>query len=166
MPLDASAKLERKLSRRERDAARGRLAKMRAEAVVALLIRLTRQGLEQGLISTPLNREAIYRQLIRSMLVLQSWHWQPADDVAAELVRIAFDTMRTKRPTWDEGQPDYVIDRGTLVERTRCANCGKGLEEQQRKFCGRLCGDAHGTRARRWAEADRDVTARGMAGRV
>ncbi len=159
MPLDGSARL----SRREQDAARRRLAKMRAEAVVTLLVRLTREALAEGRIVTPLNREAIHRQLVRTILVWQGWPWPPADNVAAELVRISLDTMNAKRPDWYEGQPDYVIHRGTLVERTRCANCGKRLEETQRKFCSQGCNSVHHRRLHYWIGADAEQTARMVA---
>lgn len=152
-----------RLSRREQDAARRRLAKMRGEAVVGLLVRLTREALEDGRIVTPLNREAIHRHVIRSILVTEGWPWHPADDVAAELVRITLDTLNAKRPSWDEGQPEHVIQRGTLVERTRCANCGNPLPEGHRKFCGQNCNSAHHRRLHYLIANDAEHAARRVA---
>lgn len=79
MPFDARPRL----TRAARDAARGRLGKMRAEAVAAVLARLTREAVAEGRVASPFAYEAPFRALVRSQLVLQGWRWQPADDAAA-----------------------------------------------------------------------------------
>ena len=143
-----------KPSRRERDAARERLAKDRAEKIVGNLCAVTRLALEEGRILTPLAYEATFRTTIRSELCLQGWSWQAADDTAQDVVAVVFSILQVKRPDWYEGQPEWTIKRGTLVERTRCANCGYALPEGHAKFCSTPCRNVHGLRLKALREAD------------
>lgn len=91
---------------------------------------------------TPFAAESPCRHAIRSALCLQGWSWQGAEDVARETVRAALDTVRAKRPTWDEGQPEWTRPGGLPIERERCARCHKRLPEGHWKFCGKLCRQA------------------------
>jgi len=131
------------LTRRERDAARRKLSRDRAENIVGNLCAITRHALQAGRIVTPLNCEALYRRTIRAELVLQGWPWADADRTALDVVGVVFAILQVKRPAWNEGQPEHVIERGTLIERTRCANCGKELQGEQLRFCSRLCNSNH-----------------------
>lgn len=124
---------------RTRDAVRGRLSRDRAEGIVSHLCALTRHSLEAGRIVTPLNAEALYRHTIRSKLCLQGWRWRDADRTALALVGVVLAILQAKRPDWNEGQPEFVIRQGTLIERTRCANCAKRLPDERPKFCSEGC---------------------------
>ncbi len=137
MPLDG--RNLGKLTRKELDAARGRLAKMRAEEITGRLCQITRQALEDGRIVTPLSCEAIFRQTIRASLCLEGWRWRDADKEAATVVGVVLSILQAKRPTWEQGQREYVTYGGALIERTRCSNCGKKLEGDQLRFCSSLC---------------------------
>ena len=133
------ASLQPKLTRRERDATRHKLAKGRADQVVGHLCAITRLALSEGRILTPLAFEGLFRQVIRSQLCLQGWKWHPADQVARDLVGVVLSILQAKRPSWNEGQPEWTIERGTLIERTRCAKCGNSLPEGHLKFCSDPC---------------------------
>jgi len=163
MPFDA--RHLGKLTGKAADAARGRLAKMRREELTGRLCRITRQALEEGRIATPLAYEGVFRQTIRACLCLEGWRWQAADEAACNTVSVALSTLQAKRPSWNEGQREYTIERGTLIERTRCANCGKKLEGEQAKFCSRACAQAYNARLNRLREANESWAAK-MAARV
>ena len=162
MPFDLR---QPRLTRAERDAARNRLAKMRGEEMAAALARITRDALEDGRVPSPFAYEALFRAVLRSVLVLQGWRWTPADAAAAAVVRISLELLRVERPSWAEGQPDWAISSGDLIERTRCANCHKPLLEGRPKFCSTPCRNAYHLRLLRMREADEHKAAR-MAARV
>lgn len=146
--------LANKLTRRERDAARQRLSKDRAEHIVGHLCAITRHALAMGRIITPLSYEALFRRVIRSELCLQGWPWKVADETALDVVAVVLAILQVKRPSWSEGQPEWTIEAGTLIERTRCACCHGPLPESNTKFCGKLCRNRHGLRMMRMREAD------------
>ena len=136
MPFDGSPRL----SRRERDAARGRLAKMRAEAMIGLMCAVIRMAREERIIVTGLNAEGPFRGAIRAALCAQGWRWQQADDVALDLVAVALNILQVKRPSWAEGQQAWT---GTLIVRdAECRNCGVALMPRQVHFC---CGSCRST---------------------
>ncbi len=141
MPFDVQSLAIRttRTIRAERDAARAKLAKQRAETIVAHLCALTRLALEAGRVTTPLSYEALFRRVIRSQLCLQGWRWQAADETAQAVVDVVFAILQVKRPTWNEGQPEWTIESGTLIERTRCARCHKPLPDGHYKFCSSVC---------------------------
>lgn len=141
-------------TRRERDAARQRLSKDRAENIIGNLCAMTRHAMQTGRILIPLAYEALFRRVIRSELCLQGWRWQSADETACDLITITLSMLQAKRPTWNEGQPEWTIERGTLIERTRCATCHKPLPEHHTKFCGKGCRNIHGLRLMKLREAD------------
>ncbi|MET4104623.1 hypothetical protein ABIE58_004082, partial [Roseovarius sp. MBR-78] len=145
MPFDMSYPAPA-MTRRERDAARRKLSKDRAETIVGHLCALTRVALEEGRVLTPLAYEGLFRRVIRSELCLQGWSWSAADDTARDVVAVVFAIMQVKRPNWYEGQPEWTIERGSLIERTRCANCGHPLPEDRPKFCSDGCRKVHGLR--------------------
>lgn len=152
--------LANKLTRRERDAARQRLSKDRAEHVVGHLCAITRHALAMGRIITPLSYEALFRRVIRSELCLQGWPWKAADETALGLVAVVFAILQVKRPSWSEGQPEWTIERGTLIARTRCAHCGNKLEGDQLKFCSAPCRNTYHLRQMYMRQGDENYTAK------
>jgi hypothetical protein len=98
------------------------------------------------------------RAALRARFILVgAARWTAADREARGIVASALGTLgsRGKRPTWQEGQPDFC---GPLpLERTRCLNCGARLpgDNPARKHCSPLCRTAFGERMRyRAAAAD------------
>tara|TARA_R110000851_G_scaffold23636_4_gene69030 strand:- start:621 stop:1067 length:447 start_codon:yes stop_codon:yes gene_type:complete len=76
---------------------------------------------------------------IRSSLCLAGWPWSIADRAARDLVAEALCRINAKRPSWNEGQREWTVQAGTLIERTRCVTCHSALPEGHKKFCGKLC---------------------------
>ena len=134
--------LLRKERRRERDAMRGKLGDGRFDPLVKELARVIRLAFEAGDTGSLFGLEGPLRAGIRSDLCRQGWGWERADLAARDLLDEAFRTVHAIRPPWDEGQPEWTIHAGTLIERTRCARhgCGKPLPEGHYKYCSRLCG--------------------------
>lgn len=87
--------------------------------------------------------EGFMRHGLRSGLCLRGWSWSDADDMAADIVRSALAQIGAKRPTYQQGQPEWAQDGVILVERERCIRCGWQLPEGHSKFCSRLCHGAH-----------------------
>lgn len=143
----AMAKARRKEERRKRDARRGRLGPGRYDALVAELVRCVKLAFEAGATGSLFGMEGPLRHEIRSDLCLQAWNWVEANSMARELLDDAFRRARASRPTWEEGQPEWVIHEGLLIERTFCANCFKPLPDGRPKFCCDLCSTASRGRA-------------------
>ena len=136
----------RKLTRAERDAARGKLARMRKENVARRLAQLTRAAMAEGRAASPFAYEALFVAGLRAFFCLQGWRWQHAHEAAGDVVRISLEILQAKRPSWGEGQPDWTIQGGALVKRERCANCGNRIDDDHYKFCGALCAGAYHSR--------------------
>ncbi|QFQ89880.1 hypothetical protein F8A10_20925 (plasmid) [Paracoccus kondratievae] len=68
--------------------------------------------------------------------------------------------MNAQRPSWDEGQPEWTIHAGTLIERTRCVRCHKPLPEGHFKFCSNTCAASHSHRLARMKDAEEDQVIR------
>lgn len=82
---------------------------------------------------------------IRSGLILQGgWRWRDADAAARDVVRSALRRIGARRPSWQQGQPEFT-QFAVLYERTRCVRCGWKLPEGHRRFCSRRCSGAHFT---------------------
>ncbi|QRZ15958.1 hypothetical protein JWJ88_13675 [Paracoccus methylovorus] len=126
-------------ARREREARRGQLGKGRFEMLVKELVAVIRLAFEAGATATLFGLEGPLRAGIRADLCRQGWRWQDADDMAREMLNEAFRAVRATRPGWDEGQPEWIIHAGTLIERTRCVRCHVPLPEGHFKFCGDVC---------------------------
>lgn len=133
--------LRRKDLRRERDRQRGRLGRGRFDALVTRVVKTTRQALEAGSIAQPFAFEGAFRHALRGMLCLEGWKWTDADTMAREILAEAFKVLRANRPSWNEGQREWTVEAGTLIERERCARrgCGKPLPEGHYKFCSFEC---------------------------
>jgi len=92
--------------------------------------------------------EGACRHGMRSALCLTGHRWIVADVAAADVVREALRRLGAARPTWDEGQREYVIPR------ENCARCGGEIPdellvgERRYKFCSDECA--------RWAVFERD----------
>lgn len=141
--LARQRKQERKAERREREARRGRLGRQRYDALVKELAGVIRLAFEAGATATLWGMEGPLRAGIRADLCLQGWTWETADLTAREMLAEAFRQVRAVRPTWNEGQPEWVIHEGLLIERTRCVHCGKPLPEENHRFCSDLCRWSH-----------------------
>ena len=139
--------LTSKRERRARDARRGRMGEGRYNALVKELARVIRLAFEAGATGSLWGLEGPLRAGIRSDLCLQGWTWETADLMARDVLEDAFRAAGALvRPTWNEGQPEWTIEAGTLIERTRCANCHKPLPEGRPKFCSRLCSTTYNGR--------------------
>lgn len=145
--------------RRERDARRGRLGPGRFDNLVRELAGVIRLAFEAGATASLFGLEGPLREGIRADLCRQGWRWQDADDMARELLDNAFRVVRAFRPSWEEGQPEWAIHAGTLIERTRCMRCHGPLPEGHYKFCSDICGASHSQRlaTRKQAQGEKAV---------
>lgn len=155
----AARKLLRAEQRRVRDAIRGRMGQDRHRALVHKIVGIIRVELTEGRIASPFGLEGPMRHAIRGKLCREGWGWTDADQMARDVLEATFNRLGANRPSWNEGQPEWLIEGGTLIQRDRCARrgCGKPLPEGHRKFCGKLCRDAHHTRLERLMSADEDA---------
>jgi hypothetical protein len=92
---------------------------------------------------TPFAIEGPARHGIRSSLCLAGWPWQQSDYEAAMLLIRAHQIINAKRPTWEQGQPEYTQQAVLPLERTHCVRCAKPLPEGHSKYCSGLCLRAH-----------------------
>jgi len=107
---------------------------------------------------TPFSFEATCRHGLRARLCLEGWNWQDADITAADIVARALMQIGAKRPTWAEGQPEYVqLGAGAQIERTRCIRCHGKLPEGHYKFCSHLCAGGHHSHLERIREAEETI---------
>jgi len=151
------AKARRKESRRERERLRGRLGQNRFGALAGEIARVIRLAFEAGDTGSPFGLEGALRAGIRADLCLAGWRWQTADAMARDLLDEAFRRARAVRPTWYEGQKEWTMHEGLLIERTRCVRCHKSLPAGHRKFCSDLCAGAHHHRLANLRKASEDV---------
>ena len=124
-----------------------------------------REAMERGAPSK-FALEAPFRHAIRSRLCLQGKAWDVADTIAADVVSRALAMVGAVRPTWAEGQREFLqLGAGAHIERTRCVNCHRPLPEGHRKFCGTLCANAQHMRLSRLHEMN-DARAYDAAARL
>lgn len=87
--------------------------------------------------SSPFEYEGAARAAIRSALCLQGYSWARSDHEAAALVAEALQMMGAERPSWAEGQPEY------LIPPDHCRGCAGPLDEEQKAsripFCSIEC---------------------------
>ncbi len=86
--------------------------------------------------------EASCRSGLRAGFCLEGWNWQEADATAAEIVAAALHMIGAKRPTWQQGQPEWTQHGVVAEERTTCIRCKGELPEGHYKYCGNLCAQA------------------------
>ena len=124
----------RKMIRAAREPKAGRLlGEQRHRQLVAVVAVILRKG-----DPTPFRHEAACIAAVRIKLILAGgWLWRDADRASREVVREALKAVGAKRPTWAEAStPHYAQgDAVSLVERTRCRQCGRKLPEENRLFC-------------------------------
>lgn len=137
LPVKAARKADK---RREHDAWRARLGRGRYPDLVKEVAGIIRLQRELGTIFTPFGLEGALRHKIRSDLCLMFWRWADADRMAREMLADVFASLNAVRPSWKEGQPDWTVEAGTLIEREHCAYCYKSLPEGHYKFCSYVCG--------------------------
>jgi hypothetical protein len=75
---------------------------------------------------------------IRSALCLQGYSWRVADAEAEALVAEAVGLLGLDRPTWEQGQPEYVEPRDLCI---RCGAPIVGVNGASRayRFCSEVC---------------------------
>lgn len=87
--------------------------------------------------SSRFENEGAMRAGLRTALCLAGFEWQLSDDESARLIARAFHELGYQRPTWAQGQPDYV----EAVE--SCRNCRGPLDDIQiarrDRFCSGEC---------------------------
>lgn len=141
-----------------------RMNQTRRTNLVAELAKATRLAFTEGRIPTLLSYEAVHRNTIRSVLCLRGWPWVAADMAAQAVVQAVLLRLVAQRPSWNEGQREWTVAGGTLIERTRCANCHKRLPEGHHKFCGGGCGAIHSSRLSRLRNANEAQAAKLASG--
>ena len=118
-----------------------------AERRRAALVGTVAAILDQGQ-PTRFAYEGACRHGVRGAFILSGgWPWQAADAAAAEIIESAFKRLGVSRPTWLQGQPEYVevVDGDHMA----CLRCGKSLEGlpaptgRVRKYCSKQCLAAH-----------------------
>lgn len=149
-----------KAETKTREAERGRLAKQRADVLEDRLANVMRASFASGEIAYIGGLEGPLRHGIRAKLCLGGWHWRDADKAAQVTVENALRRVRAMRPTWYEGQPEWTIREGMLIERTRCVKCHKPLPPENYKFCGHLCRGAHNKRMEALRNGQEDTVLR------
>lgn len=104
--------------------------------------------------------EAEFTAELRSSFCLLGWPWSIADQAARDLVGQALRRINAQRPSWAEGQREWTVQAGTLIERTRCAKCHAKLPEGHTKFCTRMCATTYHDRLVAIRRSDRDLISR------
>ncbi len=79
--------------------------------------------------------EGEIRAGLRSALCLEGHGWHPSDHESEGLLATAFTKMGARRPTWLEGQPEY------LVPSENCIRCGGELDDETMTRASRFCSE-------------------------
>ncbi|CZT34607.1 hypothetical protein [Rhizobium sp. 9140] len=90
--------------------------------------------------------EGAIRAGVRSALCLAGNGWHPSDSEAAALLATAFTKMGAHRPSWLEGQKEYVLAQ------EECFQCGRDLDEESIARNDRFCSENCRTTARVYRE--------------
>ncbi|MDQ7775531.1 MAG: hypothetical protein Q4615_06280 [Paracoccus aminovorans] len=142
--------------RRHRDAQRKKGGNRKFERLVEELVDTIRLAFQLGWTGSIWGLEGTLRHGVRARYCLAKWKWSDADALARDAVAEAYRRIGAKRPDWNEGQPEWTIEGGALVERTRCARCHMPLPEGHHKYCGKICRNAHYAHIARIKNADED----------
>lgn len=131
--------VKRNQLRREREARRGQLGPRRYSRLVKDIVDVICLAFEAGATATLWGLEGPLRAGIRSDLCRSGWGWLAAELLTRDILDEAFRKAGAQRPDWNEGQPEWVIPAGMVIERTRCVRCCGPLPEGHFKFCSRTC---------------------------
>ncbi|MCO6390563.1 hypothetical protein GTW25_05920 [Aliihoeflea aestuarii] len=82
---------------------------------------------------SPFEEEGTMIAGLRSGLCLDGYGWSRSDQQAREIVSEALRLLGAKRPTWEQGQPDYVEPH------ENCKVCGGPLDEEALSYRDRFC---------------------------
>lgn len=96
------------------------------------------------------------RAALRAAIILRGGRrWHEADSAARAVLTEALRRIGAKRPTWKEAStPHYAqADSFTLIQRTRCRNCGCRIPPENRVFCSDRCNQAFHARLKRAEDA-------------
>lgn len=89
---------------------------------------------------SPFEREGASVAGLRSALCLEGNDWSKSDAYARHLVQSALDAIGAKRPTWNEGQPDYTYGP------EQCRWCAGPIDDERAalglRFCSAECFNA------------------------
>lgn len=96
----------------------------------------------------------------RAALCLSGLPFRAAERRASIIVTEALRRIGARRPSWNEGQPEWTAPGYSPVEYWYCQNCGRRMDEPSAaKYCSALCRAAesmhrwHSTRRRELAAA-------------
>jgi predicted nucleic acid-binding Zn ribbon protein len=140
------------------------LKKDRRDHLIAAVADILRQGAP-----TAFSFEASCRHGLRAAFCLYGWTWAEADATAADILAAAIRKVGARRPTWQEGQPEWTQYGILAIERTTCIRCKAPLPEGHWKYCSMLCAQADKQarlRARRAEEMLAYQRARYAAGKL
>lgn len=110
------------LSRKQRKKLELRLSRERRKHLTEVAAAVMREA------QNPFNAEGPLRHGFRSGLCLEGWHWNDADDEAAQIVAIALRWVGAKRPTWEEAQPEWWAQ---LIEHKHCVRCTRIIPDDR-----------------------------------
>jgi hypothetical protein len=82
---------------------------------------------------------------LRARLCLAGYNWPAADLAARDAVAAALTRARARRPSWDEGQPEWTGNTPRFFH--RCALCFGPIPHGREKFCSPFCANTASTRA-------------------
>lgn len=106
---------------------------------------------------SPFEHEGSSRAGIRSALCLEGHGWDRADVTAADVVAEALRRMGARRPSWDQGQPEYTIGRDACIRCRGPIPPELSVGERSRGFCSAEC--ARATMGQRRLRVMREATA-------
>jgi hypothetical protein len=86
--------------------------------------------------------EAPSRHALRVVLIYRGWRWGAADAEAMLLVQAALAMAGVKRPTWEQGQPEFTQHGVKPPPRENCVRCGRPLPEYHKRYCSDVCARA------------------------
>ncbi|WP_313353212.1 hypothetical protein [Paracoccus sp. (in: a-proteobacteria)] len=133
-----------------------RISQARQKSMIVELTRLVQAAFKAGKTGSLWGLEGPLRAALRADLCRKSWRWSDADAATRALLEAVFMKAGAERPDWYEGQPEWTIEAGTLIERTRCVRCHAPLPEGHFKFCSRLCNTSHASWLARMRQASED----------
>lgn len=116
------------------------LDKPRYDSAVLRAGELLRQWMNAPFPSTPFQFEATIRHGLRQQFCLKGFSWDRSDIEAERIVAEALRDIGARRPSHDEGQPEYVVSQDY------CTNCYSPLDDEQiarhQRFCCTECAKA------------------------